>query len=370
MDQADRYPAPQVLWGQGPLTSRFRVGGDYEDNGLVLPWQQDPGNSDIHVLIEDTEGKTRLVNNEDYEPRPVTASQTPSGPETVDSDGASSLIEVFDLGLRAAPIKFQDCWRQLSTDELVKDILDAQQIRENFDICPKPAARVADSVREKCLDSLANSKVKDGTKEYLPIDAFEEIFNIETVKSLVQEMFPKAKGDELEDKIKQVVGNRENRGRRRILGLLVILKQLDNFDTFVQDGIWDCHLPLRRDFETDTHLTNRVASDDGPNVGVAQRTTNLFSAWDGADMRTFYALQPCFFAPYFSIEDDRIHSYFFDKDIVLPFDSLDRVTEGGTALVYKLQIRESHHNFKKLKVRKTANRTLSYPFPSSPGNLA
>ncbi len=235
------FPLPEL----GPLERRYNM---YPPS--LLPWREDGFKGGPELVVQDSEGRRRPLNEGDYGRKLVATS------DAGDSEGASSVISIHDLGFGAASIN------TYGRDE-----------GDHLDLLPKPGSSVQKSIQEKIEQSLDRSQM-DGL-QYLPIDAFDAIFCTESIQSLVKETFSEATDEELRAKIAQIAINEERKGRRRILGILTFMRHPEYIDHFIQEDIWDDDLPLRQ-AETSIRACHTSCTRAG---ATSYTNTTLLQRW-------------------------------------------------------------------------------------------
>jgi hypothetical protein len=294
-------------------------------------------------VVEDSDGKRRLENEDDYRGRPLTAS------EAEESDRASSVVSVHDLGLGAASPA--SLW-QLSDLYLDDSIMDAEEVRRYLSLAPCLGTSVRRSIRDKIISSQQYSKAssKQDSDPYLPIDEFEMIFSLEPIKALVKEEFSPRTDAEFRIIMDQISS------RRRILGTLLCADNLKSFQHFVEEDISDCDLPLKPEHTKEQPATRTRTSDE------VNRT--LLESWEPNQLVLFYYHQPAFFVPFFDISGDRLLYHTFDHQIRLPWLMYEHKTSGGNGIVHKVEIHPSHHNLKSVHVRKCSTTKVAVPDPN------
>ncbi|RDW58911.1 hypothetical protein BP6252_13387 [Coleophoma cylindrospora] len=316
----------------GHFNMRFDSPGPTDEHELILSWK-DGFRGGPEVIVQDAEGGKRLANDGDYQPKPVT------GSDTGESDDASSVIFVHDLGFSAAPTQYLDQFQNFTVCgrgdvDLANKIPGVDNLRAHLQLDPKSGVTVEKSIRWKIEDSLAWSRFDE--LEYLPLSAFQSIFDIKTITALVKEKLPDASCVQLYDKMMQIIGNGASNIRLRILGILLFMKCFDYIDLFVRDEIYDDDLPLKHTpSRMDEFFTRRSSS--------ANKT--LFKGWDRGEIEHFYLYQKWFCVPFFDFQEHKLHSYVLDDQVRLPWQLYAHKTSGGNGIIHRLQIHPSHHNY-------------------------
>jgi hypothetical protein len=290
------------------------------------------------IIIGDDKGRTRPAHDGDYIGRPLT------GSESRGSEEESSIHRVDDLGFEAAAALFStiprgtsDCDSVLSSP--IEDIFRERKLNHVFrsQVSPK---RVSFQHRlqrriERALVCSAPDK-----QDYLPLDRFESIFDTRSIALLLQEACHLETDEELRDKFAKIVDFETGRSRRRILGVLVFMSRVNYIDNFIQEDIWDIHLPLERSASI---LNKRVRTRN------SERAL-LLENWSRDEIELFFIYQKMFFVPFFDIKEHRLCSYDLGSDIRLPWKSFEHKTSGGFGAIHKVEIHSCHHNFARSNV--------------------
>ncbi|KAI0539655.1 hypothetical protein GGR58DRAFT_463672 [Xylaria digitata] len=273
------------------------------------------------IAIEDTDGRIRSENEDDYRARALTATQSEA------SESTSSVIHVPDLGLGATlpPLS------ELSGLQSLEDTMNASQLRNFLGLKTRPLASVTESIREEIKLRLESASGYDN-EPYLPIDQFNRIFGKESIRSLIREGNLRGENASADMAIASCIS------RRRILAILVYMKKLDYFENFVSERITDNDLPLRP-------ARSRHEPSTITRTSLKENTT-LFEDWEDNDVVLFYNHQSLFFVPFFDVQDNRLCSYTLDQQTRLPWRRHELKSSGGNGVVHQVEIHPSHHNFK------------------------
>jgi hypothetical protein len=312
------------------ISTRFNLDTDYRPS--YSGQNEFPGGPSIcpPIIVADVTGKSRPLEQRDYEKKPFTAS------ETKDSEEVSSVHTVLDLGFAAAangiptsPHRFND------TESLRHDAFTALEYYRksrgpSSSEQPTSCTCVELDIRKKVQEKLDWSSFDK--KEYLPLDVFEATFNIGSMILLLAERYPHATDEDLWSKFTSIFDPSTQKSRRRILGILVFMKGFVLIEDFIRENIWDDNLPFKY---PQSH----------------SETLPLMKDWDRNDIDLFYSYQKMFFVPFFDIQDQRLLSYDLDRDIRLPWQKFEYKTSGGTGVVHQVEIHPSHHSFKTPGVR-------------------
>jgi hypothetical protein len=300
----------------GPMTTRFmEVDPDIIPN---RPWRENEFTGGPKILVNDDNGNLRPINDHDYHKRPMTAS------DTRESEEASSVHRVDDLGFSVVAAAFD--FESIKA-EAISALKETREKRHNLSssVQSLETACFESKLREKFEKELRVSKPTTG--EYLPLDAFETLFNSRSIILLLEERFPDASDRDLLQKFQDII-NTPEKTRTRILGILVAMEGLRHLEEFIQGDIWDSDLPFRESREY-------------------TQKSSLLKRWSRNERLVFYENQKAFFVPFFDIKENRLCSYELDRETRLPWISVESKSSGGTGLVHQLEIHPSHHNFSK-----------------------
>lgn len=285
------------------------------------------------IVLDDDKAQSRSADKGDCRLAPISASKSKA------SEGKSSLHKVEDLGFEAAATNFSehsrnsiDCDAAIS--DSLKTVFKTRKLHQSSRLRnQRGSARVQASLQEQVGKALTYSHFDD--EQYLPLDSFEKIFNIESIAALLDEAYHLPTDRELQNKLASIVDRKSGRSRRRILGVLIFMSGVAHIDSFIREGIWDDQLPLERLPRRNTSCVRTRNSEN----------CNLMKDWSRPDVDLFYLYQKMFFVPFFDIKENRLCSYELHSDIRLPWEVYEHKTSGGFGVVHKVEIHPSHHNF-------------------------
>lgn len=277
-----------------------------------------------NLVVQNPWGTRRPSNDNDYNANAVAIS------ETEKSDAVHSVVSVYDMGLSNRPALRLD-----NTDpfNLSHNIMDVAELRMYLDLEADSTASIEQSIRQKIERSLEKSKPED--QEYLPINAFNSIFSLEILKSLVKEKHPEMSEVHFNDRISQITGVQSDQSRLRVLGILLMMKSYDYIDHFIKEQVWDSDLPLS---SPDENMEVAYTTDE--------RCIHLDSvnSW-GNDLILFLRYQWIFMVPFFDFRKRSLCYYDFKAQVRLPWRTFEYSDSGGNSSVYKLEMHPGHHNF-------------------------
>lgn len=267
------------------------------------------------VFIEAPEGDKRVINDGDFRKfSGFVARRLGPSSETGESDGRSSITSIYDLGFDAAPEPSPDGFTTLGLHQVAE-------------------ADIEGSILKLIEDNLQMSKMDN--QQYLPLDKFEAIFSSQAVELLMKANASKLAG-EPRQRHRQIMGPGD-RSFRRILATLVMVQQVPYVENFIDAGIGDADIPVRR-------------SDEGVVQGFTTRhdknVIRFLQSWSRSSAELFFLYQRMFFVPFFDIRENQLCSYEFGSEIRLPWQHYGEKTSGGHGLVHKVQIHPEHLRFR------------------------
>lgn len=220
------------------------------------------------------------------------------------------------------------------------DVSDHISCRGHLENDIQPAAEIEDGIRRMIESNLSWSEMDQ--EEYLPVDAFETIFDIKTIISLIRAIYATATDEEITHKAGQIWSD-DIGSRRRIIATLVFMKQTSRIEDFIQENIYDHHLPLCHESKSRKEFRTLVDGD--------RTNTTLFRNWERVHVDLFYVYQKMIFIPFLSMGDGTLRSYVFDSNVRLPWNKFEQKTIGGHGTIHRLEIHQSHHDYNSTDVR-------------------
>lgn len=168
----------------------------------------------------------------------------------------------------------------------------------------------------------------------------EDLFtyvNKSVIKKVLAEAF---KGEENEERVGQICGEKHELSRRMILAILIMIRRAESIQDFIDADIYDSDLPLTRAQLKGTPFPKTEG------VGSSKAAVrNRFGDWEPKEMDDFYNTQYYVLTPFFHVSNKEVHFYKMNNKIRLPFIEWDEKEEGGHGKVYQVKIHSSHHNF-------------------------
>jgi hypothetical protein len=206
----------------------------------------------------------------------------------------------------------------------------------------------------KIRSNLQTSSWEKERRKFLPIDKLESIINIPVIES---ELLRHGKDAGLAQKVWGTKGSKsELTTRRKIFAILVLVENVPAITDFIDEGIFDCHLPfLFRDGTGERSGTLDVYRKLKVREGEPDREIEIefFQEWDDLKLESFKSSQWQVLAPYFQLvsKDNKVMHYNLDDRSVLPFIEDYKVDEplaqhGGSADVRRVKIHKSHQNIR------------------------
>lgn len=301
--------------------------------------------NELSVVVKNEEGEERSLNEGDYY-----AGKKKSASETGKSDGASSIFLVSDHGFVAASELFVG---QVGSEgpQVPEKVMDANELRDHLRLEQKKGCSVADTLYEQLerslVASMMDSRPTNEQEQYLPMNCLYHILDTPTILALVKELFPNAKHKDLCAKVADITGSHDGtlggKCRRRILAILLFCESLDAtaLDAFITEEVWDEDLPLRRRDNSSGDSLSHCSTKTHPD----KINTTLLKGWKRNQLTLFYEYQSMFHVPFFDLQEDRLCSYNFQPKVRLPWQSLEKVADGGGGTVYRIEIHPGHHNY-------------------------
>ncbi|KAK2051809.1 kinase domain-containing protein [Colletotrichum caudatum] len=268
-----------------------------------------PSHLDIPCAADGARNITLIPWKDDGFPGgPSIGSGIPLSPNSEKHDPSESdaVVSVYDLGLSVSP---DDPYDSQKYDLIQSKATGLNPCKTHPVFCFSLSADhtyIEDIVRNKMESHLCWSKMDQ--KEYLPRSSFEEIFNITTVKSLVEAIYPRATDDKPPHEIDQIIGE-TGKSRRMIIAILVFMKQTSYIGDFIREGIFDHHMPLRHTGKSMREFRTRAGTCEDKSIN-----SELFKKWERVHVDLFYIYQKMIVVPVFKMDDGTIHSYIMDRD--------------------------------------------------------
>lgn len=187
---------------------------------------------------------------------------------------------------------------------------------------------------------------------FLPVDKLEELITHQTVyRELQRHSYFEPKTHEDLDSLTHAICDEVSptatrsealTTRKKIFATLVLIERVDAIEAFIQEGLYDIHLPVHlpnahRDLRGSVY---RMSMRDG---GKEKIPINLFSSWKFFQREIFEQYQWQFLAPFFDMiseENPRPLRYALQHKRVLPFVE----DYEGKGEVWRVRIHPAHHS--------------------------
>ncbi|KAK8059236.1 WD repeat-containing protein 88 [Apiospora saccharicola] len=235
---------------------------------------------------------------------------------------------VSHLGLDAAPdprlLQTCECSKRDSKSILLTSYMDSPELQIHHGLPADDWLGVVEFVVRELRKRLVLIDTPISRNWYIPIDKFDKLFCLETVKAIVKEWHPK----DFKSKTRQIQPTEQlgtGRSRRRILGVLILMDSLHHMDQFIRANLWDRDLPISKDGKSEV--------------------PSFVEEWDLNEVILFKTYQQYFFVPFFNFQPESLSSYRFDRDVILPWLEYTSKSAGSGGVVYQVAIHPSHHNF-------------------------
>ncbi|KAI8626141.1 kinase-like protein [Xylariaceae sp. FL1651] len=181
-------------------------------------------------------------------------------------------------------------------------------------------------------------------QSFIPNDDLDDILSRETISQVIVSLFPGCscvQHDKLLNQIDPQSDGDQNESRKKLFGILILRKIPGAVIHFIEEDIWDRHLPFHRD-------SNDEGLEYHKDVKSPARYPILCSRNFSEQFEYFELSQRLFLAPSFDFNQDTAIHYRLHRDDPLPFihenerESVCR--KGGFSQVYKVLIHPAHHN--------------------------
>lgn len=234
----------------------------------------------------------------------------------------------------------------------------------NQSIALTPVSKLETSLHRALLEGTSNYQLR-----YIPADKQDELITMEAVSEVMN-----ATGTCLNDDIvRYIVGQddqyltpsnlsmQKSSGtcRRKLFAILVMLGVPAKIHSFINEGIWDRHLPFQR-----RPTTNEWEYRDDNSVAGSRRVRCFQDdTWDQRSVVLFDIYQWYLLSPVFDFDHPRLMHYCLHRKTPLPFIEVcsenRRSINGGFGEVRRVRIHPAHHNMK------VGSRLSSYILPLS-----
>jgi hypothetical protein len=310
------------------------------------------------LRVQEAGGLDRPVDNSDYDPSNISVSGSSQSDfatiETISDFGFglpwvqrplsrhSSLRRPRGGTSREASPSRPHFLRPERTSREVLGIGDDRTVSEDrFDVeAFNEDLKDAHHSHETHEDCDATSHFGNGRKlEFMSYGRLMQVVSRENVSRKLAEAFPRRSMDEVTEMADKICADDHASGLRMIFATLLFLPRLELIDDFLEAGIYDTHLPLRKGTAGKAHFHTRLDEDD-----CADPRT-CFEHWNGPTLRMFCQTQYNVLVPMFHIPDDRVFRYAVSPSMILPFIEWTPMDRGGYGTVAKAKIHPAHHNY-------------------------
>ncbi|KAK8024693.1 kinase-like protein [Apiospora arundinis] len=157
------------------------------------------------------------------------------------------------------------------------------------------------------------------------------------IKTIMAETFGQGGSKE---RISQICRERHELSRRMILAILIMIKKVDSIDDFINNHIYDKHLPLTRvRIGGERLFQTREPGNRKP------QTRNCFEHWEIETLDRFCKTQYIVLTPFLHVSNHKVYYYKMSRNIILPFVEWDAKQQGGHGEIYRVKIHRAHHGF-------------------------
>jgi hypothetical protein len=132
---------------------------------------------------------------------------------------------------------------------------------------------------------------------------------------------------------------------RKIFAILLLIDEPGAIRKFIDEGVCDADLPLKKYETTGKHAkTFSFCRWGAPGVSL-----KCFERWKGTSLAQFERYQWKLLAPWFSRGEEARH-YIFQDEVILPFTYKKHAHNGAHGEVFQVRIHPEHHDFNESKV--------------------
>lgn len=199
----------------------------------------------------------------------------------------------------------------------------------------------------------------NGTHKYIPINQQNRLITPDKVYEVMAATMKHANHGYIQHIVDQIYkprkigdqvakGEKSSTSRRKLFAILVMVDKPNEILSFIQEDIWDAHLPFRR-------TSNTVEWENDGILEVHQipeidRVVNYRLAWREVDQFEMY--QWYFLAPVFELNSPTMEHHKLTKNTPLPFTFMEEdpdistYYDGGFGVVRKVRIHPAHYDSK------------------------
>ncbi|KAI1076237.1 kinase-like domain-containing protein [Whalleya microplaca] len=184
---------------------------------------------------------------------------------------------------------------------------------------------------------------KHSGDDFLPFDKLLTLLRHSDIERVLSQQFL-GDAESVNRIAKDICHDNPKTSRRMILATLISIGKVDSIEIFIQKGIYDVNLPLRR-YKVHGRRNmilfhRRNDSDDDPPL-------ECLTHWTPHNLDDFCATQYKFIIPFFDMRQDSVHFYRMeDPRSRLPFLEWHIQRKGGYGTVWRAKIHPAHHNYK------------------------
>lgn len=202
---------------------------------------------------------------------------------------------------------------------------------------------------EQLIRGYMMSAAGQDDSRFLPVSELEEIITIPHICGELKRLGLTSNAEWLAHQVWTRVGssNGKTTTRRKLFAILCLMDQAGEIQKFIDQEIFDCHLPFEFDLSQGRTRTGTLIS--------------LFTDWKSCERDNFRSYQGQFLAPYLKLGNDTVtkfRKYDLHRCVVLPFTE-NEIKEscyiyqafGGYSVVSRVMIHPAHHDFVTTTVR-------------------
>ncbi|CAI9632475.1 hypothetical protein GT037_010222 [Alternaria burnsii] len=264
------------------------------------------------------------------------ASRSVSGISSAVEDGGDSqqLYDIAEKRLNGkGPNDFDYAGTHFSKEN---DIERPDSIPDDFD--DDPPEPLETLIRGYMLTA-ANST----QSQFLPLSELEAIITSPNIKRELKRSGLTSDLNKIADEVwsTKEISNGTKTTRRKIFAILCLIDKAKEIQYFIEEGIFDSHLPFHFEHNQDQVRCN----------GKSPKTIQLFTRWQVTHRDSFANYQGRFLAPYLKFMTEDLRHYSLHHCVVLPFlekwqdDVLNDAVATWFSIVYRVEIHSAHHDY-------------------------
>ncbi|KAF4580880.1 kinase-like protein [Ophiocordyceps camponoti-floridani] len=180
----------------------------------------------------------------------------------------------------------------------------------------------------------------NGDNFFYPVGALRSICRQEPIRIELAAVFPDWAPDKVNARAEQVCSDGMDGpdSMTRLFVILILIRRLQHLESFIAEGIKDCHLPLSFGRQG-RELT----------YGPQDATVESCGGWEMGSISDFHFVQKKVLAPCFQrCTAGKVTSQLINPEVFMPWTEKEALKEndnGNYSRVYAVKIHENHHQF-------------------------